>query len=256
VDGGAPSTLEVHYRSWSCTVVDGGAPSWMEVHYRSWRCTSRVKATVAEAGHPSVPTAGRLGRRQREICRFSGNFDGTGFDDVTSGSRRVTGCVTSGRRWHRRTPALFTDSARPKVDRRGFVSNRDSAWLSFHFHNPDASSNLVARGTHCRVKVHHRRWRCTIDAGGALSLWEVHYPVWEVHHRCGRCTIAVGGALSLWEAHYRCGRCTIAVGSALSLCGRRTIAVWEAHYRYGRCTIAMGGPPETAAPQDLTHRAC
>jgi hypothetical protein len=53
------------------------------------------------------------GRAPRDPARAKGNHafeKGTGFDPLVSGHVGSPGCITSGRRWHRRIPDPWQDS--------------------------------------------------------------------------------------------------------------------------------------------------
>src|SRR5262245_32732474 len=63
--------------------------------------------SVRFAGQSSVLQAGRIQRDSLILAGFLAKPPGTRFDVTGSESRRITGYVTSGRRWHRRIPSFI-----------------------------------------------------------------------------------------------------------------------------------------------------
>jgi len=109
--GASLSQVEHHRRRWS-TIATGRALSWMAAHYQRSRRT-RSRSSARPRQRTTVP------EEIVEIQAFSADLGGTGFEALAVGSRRITGCVTSGRRWHRRTPRFIHRSGVAHLGLRG-----------------------------------------------------------------------------------------------------------------------------------------
>jgi hypothetical protein len=81
------------------------------------------------------------------MCEISRYCAGTGFDVTGYGRAESTGCVNSGRRWHRRIPSQVVDFARPLLSL-GEMSMRTTTRLA-------ASLVLALTISGCALAVRH-----------------------------------------------------------------------------------------------------
>ena len=87
------------------------------------------------------PRTGTLGQRGAKTLEFCRGKPGTGIDEEDVGRAESTGCVNSGRRWHRRIPSQVRPISRGHSCLWPMIGVRPCTWRH------DMSSSLPSDGT-------------------------------------------------------------------------------------------------------------